>query len=205
METRRPAKWPVLVVRALVWIAVAVLAYPVVTAPAPEQPQPVKGSAPAAISFSMERSAAKGDNALNEARADTAPKQQVVNGWYSNELLNILSEQQDAILEMQQALIEQEPAPLPVRDDRPTTLLGFLVLGIAADLALTSLAALIVPVVHRVTRKPKQPKPVSGPQPQPVTGPQMQPTPPPASFGPSAGRVPPAGTFPAGPPRPEGQ
>lgn len=205
MESRRPAKWPVFIVRALVWIAVAVLAYPVVTAPAPEQPQPVKGSAPAAISFSTERSAAKGANAIDEARADSAPKQQVVSGWYSNELLNILSEQQDAILEMQQALIEQEPAPLPVRDDRPTTLLGFLVLGIAADLVLTSFTALIVLVVHRFVREPKQPKPVSGPQSQPASGTQTQPTPPPDPLGPSVGRVPPAGAFPAGPPQPESQ
>lgn len=181
MEPRRPAKWPVLVVRALVWIAVAVLAYPVATAPAPEQPQPVRGSVTHTTNFDLKRSAAEGDNTLNDARADTAPKQQVVNGWHANALLTIISEQQDAMLEMQRALVEQEPAPLPVRDDRPTTLLGFLVLGIAADLVLTSLAALIMLGVHRGTMR-------KGKQPQPVMGPQPQPTPPPMPFGPSGGQ-----------------
>jgi hypothetical protein len=63
----------------------------------------------------------------NDAIADSAPQQQVTNGWLTKDLLTIIAEQQNAV-----ALAEDRGG-----DDRVPALVGLLVLGVALALATT--------------------------------------------------------------------
>jgi hypothetical protein len=73
------------------------------------------------------------DHDANEARADSAPKQQVVNGWVARDLLTIIAWQQTDLLEALGSLGDQNSSvvsAVAVRDDRVPALLGLVVLAL---------------------------------------------------------------------------
>jgi hypothetical protein len=103
--------------------------------------------------------AALADADANEALADSAPKQQVVNGWVARDLLEIQSQQLDAIAAQLEVLSEPPP-----RDDRVPLLLltGVVALGFA--LVTTRSAGTAIPArsAPGSTPPPPDPQPSSG-------------------------------------------
>lgn len=100
----------------------------------PAEPKIVDVKSPAAtVSLDSLISAAMSDNASNDANADSAPKQQVVNGWVARDLLHIIGLQNDASAKsldaVTAAIIDSRPVPVPL-DQRPTRLLMILVLAL---------------------------------------------------------------------------
>lgn len=97
------------------------------------------------------------DSELNEAIADSAPQQQVVNGWVARDLLEIIATQQN------DALARDEIAPVvtPVvpPDERTPALVGLLVAGLALALATTPRAA------EKADRFASAPSGTPGPEP----------------------------------------
>lgn len=83
---------------------------------------------------------------LNDLRADTAPKQQVVNGWVVRDLLSIIAlegaQNVDAlaVLAEQNELLYAAATTQEQRDDRPAALLVIAVLAIALWGATTAVA-----------------------------------------------------------------
>lgn len=71
------------------------------------------------------------DYTSNDANADSAPKQQVVNGWVARDMLRIAALQNEASAEtldgIVNAVIDSRPTPDPA-DQRPVRLLMILVL-----------------------------------------------------------------------------
>lgn len=80
-------------------------------------------------SRSSEISGALSDAELNELSADSAPQQQVVNGWVARDLLAIIAEQQNEALTRDE--VPPPVAPAQVIDHRVPALVGLLVLGMA--------------------------------------------------------------------------
>ena len=100
----------------------------------PAEPKIVDVKSPAAtVSMDSLISAAMSDNAANDANADSAPKQQVVNGWVARDLLHIIGLQNEASAKsldaVTAAIIDSRPVPAPL-DQRPTRLLMILVLAL---------------------------------------------------------------------------
>ena len=108
------------------------------------------------------------DAETNEIFADSAPQQQVVNGWTARDLLAIIVQQQNEALTR-----EEIPAPVPPvvpNDERVPALAGLLVVGLGLGLITTP-----KPGVAATTEQgdPLTPTVVSS-QP-PVTGPAWGP------------------------------
>lgn len=103
------------------------------------EPEQTSGNTP---NYSSEISSVMADYEANNAMADSAPQQEVVNGWVAKDLLEVIAEAQNAAL-------SPESAP---RDDRIPAELLLVVLGIA-------LLAVTTPRVE------------AGPEPQRVSGP----------------------------------
>jgi hypothetical protein len=75
------------------------------------------------------------DAETNEVFADSAPQQQVVNGWAARDLLAIIAQQQNEALTR-----EEVPAPVPPlvpNDERIPALAGLLVVGLGLGLITT--------------------------------------------------------------------
>lgn len=73
------------------------------------------------------------DGDLNEARAESAPQQQVVNGWIARDLLSIIALAQADLLETMGGLTDQNEtvvSAISARDDRIPALLGLAVLAL---------------------------------------------------------------------------
>ena len=110
---------PLLVFRRVSAVCLVLLALLVWFGLAPDQ------ATPADRSSAIE--AALSENELNEAMADSAPQQQVTNGWVARDLLTVIAEQQNEV--------GTRPAP---QDLRVPAMLGVLVLGLALALGTTS-------------------------------------------------------------------
>lgn len=106
----------------------------------PEQTSGDTADYSSAISLAIE------EYETNNAMADSAPQQEVVNGWVAKDLLEVIAEAQNASL-------SPESAP---RDDRIPAELLLVVLGVAL-LALTTPRAEAVPEPQRVSR-PSSPR-----------------------------------------------
>lgn len=113
---------------------VAAAAALVVGLPKPAEPRVVDVKSPAATeSLDVLISAAMSDFASNDANADSAPKQQVVNGWVARDLLHIITLQNEASaksIDLAMAtIVDSRPVPAPI-DQRPARLLMILVLAL---------------------------------------------------------------------------
>lgn len=147
--------------RLIVWAVVLVAILVLIRQPLPGLPEaPRADSSGVTSSFASDFSRASTSNDLREYSADSAPKQQVVNGWYTNDLLGIIGRQNDALLRNQSRLIEATEAATSqgyefflyqARDRRPESLLVVLGMGAAAHLAGSSLILLLA-------RRPRQVK-----------------------------------------------
>lgn len=76
---------------------------------------------------------ALGDAETNETLADSAPQQQVVNGWVARDLLAIIASENVDLLEALGAVGDQTrgvASAVAVRDDRVPAMLGLAVLAI---------------------------------------------------------------------------
>lgn len=91
----RTAGYLVLAVAA---VAVFIVLKPVVTTSVP--------TLPSATTYESLISTALSDNTANDARADSAPKQQVVNGWVARDLLTIIAKEDADILKAQGAVVD---------------------------------------------------------------------------------------------------
>ena len=83
------------------------------------------------------------DAELNEGIADSAPQQQVVNGWVARDLLEIIASQQNESLAREE--IAPPVTPVVPPDERIPALVGLLVVGVALGLATTPRPAAPVP------------------------------------------------------------
>ncbi len=93
------------------------------------------------------------DADANESRADSAPQQQVVNGWVARDLLTIIALQNTDLLEGIGLLGEQAAAvSVPTRDDRVPALVGLAVLAICWH-------GISTPDEHTAGRLPSVPDP----------------------------------------------
>lgn len=73
------------------------------------------------------------DGEINEERAESAPQQQVVNGWIARDLLSIIALAQADLLETMGGLTDQNQtmvSALAARDDRIPALLALAVLAV---------------------------------------------------------------------------
>jgi hypothetical protein len=99
----------------------------------------------------------------NEAMADSAPKQQVVNGWVARDLLEIQSQQLDAIATQLEALSEP-----PATDDRVPLLLLIGIVAVCFALVMT----------RDIDTRVRAAAAPAGPPPEPQTPPGTPPAPP---------------------------
>ncbi|MCX7620678.1 MAG: hypothetical protein N2037_07540 [Acidimicrobiales bacterium] len=81
------------IIRTVGLAAIAIAAFVVAVALRPPQPD-----APMSSASAVTKALAEAD--LNELTADSAPKQQVVNGWVARDLLAINARQNDSLLEL---------------------------------------------------------------------------------------------------------
>ncbi|WP_334145136.1 hypothetical protein, partial [Rhabdothermincola sp.] len=109
-----------LIIRTVGLGAIAIAAFLVAVALRPPEPD-----APVSNASAIKKALDEAD--LNELTADSAPKQQVVNGWVARDLLVINARQNDTLLE----LAAREP------DQRPAWLLALAVLAVCWWGALT--------------------------------------------------------------------
>ena len=100
---------------------------------APTEPDPVTGFDPTSRTYVNLIETALSDYDANNARADSAPQQQVVNGWLTKDLLTIISFQNTDLLDAVGGLGDQNAtaSSLAVRDDRVPALLVLVVAAIA--------------------------------------------------------------------------
>jgi hypothetical protein len=115
-------------------IVVAAGAALVVGLAKPAEPKVVEVKSPAATeSLDSLITAAMSDFASNDSNADSAPKQQVVNGWVARDLLHIIALQNEASAKsldsVMATIVDSRPLPAPV-DPRPARLLMILVLSL---------------------------------------------------------------------------
>lgn len=139
--------------RMIVWLAVAAATLVVITRPfAPFPDAPHAGALGAMPNFQSSITSAGTRNALNEARADSAPQQQVTNGWYANDLLEVVAEENISVVEALRELeVTQREATQSAwemdawraEDRRIESLLVIFGLGAAAHLAGSSLIVLL--------------------------------------------------------------
>src|SRR3712207_2369203 len=122
-----------LIVRRLGAATLAIAAVAVWFLMAPEEAHPPVVQAQQGVTDrSAEIARALSTADLNEITANSAPQQQVVNGWAAKDLLAILAEQQNEALTR-----DEVPPPVPPvtpNDERIPALAGLLVLGLALGL-----------------------------------------------------------------------
>lgn len=170
--------------RLVVWLAVAIAIVVIITRPFPDFPAPAAAPAVQATSNHAARlrdAAARNDS--NAANAAHAPQQQVANGWYTNDQLNIIAFENLEALERLTALqvsmaeelrTEQERWEWQMKERRVESLIVVLGLGAAAHLAGSAAFA----VVGSLRRRPRPEAPQPSPQPYPsVQQPTGQPRP----------------------------
>ncbi|MHA6513228.1 hypothetical protein [Tessaracoccus sp. G1721] len=147
--------------RAIVWAAVLVALIVLVRQPFPALPEAPDQTRTAALpDFVGDFNGAASLKQLREYTADSAPKQQVVNGWYTNDMLEIIGRQNDSLLLGQAQLLESQAAATAsayelgrwqITDRRVESLLVILGFGVAAHVAGSSLILLLA---RRTRRTP---------------------------------------------------
>jgi hypothetical protein len=129
-----------LLIRQIGLVVLAVVAIAVFFAMAPPEPEPVPQLpifAPDAGDYTDLISSAVEINELNAERSETAPQQQVVNGWFANDLLQIIATENAQLISQMDTLAQQnavayEAATAPdQQDDRPIVLLIIVIMAIA--------------------------------------------------------------------------
>jgi len=85
-------------VLAIAAVAVFIVLKPVVTTSVP--------SLPSATTYESLISTALSDNSVNDANAESAPQQQVVNGWVARDLLMIIAKENADIFKAQGAVVD---------------------------------------------------------------------------------------------------
>lgn len=112
-------------------IAVAAIAVWFVIAPS--EPDPVSAFDPNSKTYTNLIDATLDDYEANNDRADSAPQQQVVNGWVAKDLLMIMAYQNTDLLDAVGGLGDQNAtaSTLAVRDDRTPALLVLVVVAVA--------------------------------------------------------------------------
>lgn len=113
-------------------IALAAVAIWVLLAP-PEVDTSVRTIGLSTADYAALVDQALSDGELNEARADSAPQQQVVNGWIARDLLSIIALAQADLLETMGGLTDQNEtvvSAIATRDERIPALLALAVLAI---------------------------------------------------------------------------
>lgn len=199
------------VYRLIVWLAVAAAVVLVITRPFP--PFPEAEAAPAinsGINYYEALSEARSMADSNEKLAKGAPQQQVVNGWLTNDQLEIIGHQNSELLERLRVAqtthdaavaLEQEQWRWEMKDRRTESLLVIFGLGAAAHLAGSAIISLVAAL--RARRKPT-PAPQGWPQNRPQlphqapsqqpgawnTGARLTPSPAPQPSAPEPGRRP---------------
>lgn len=112
-------------------IAVAAAAAWVVLAPTTAEDAP---TLPSATQYETLISQALDDNSANDARTESAPQQQVVNGWVARDLLTIIAKQNADLLRASGAIVESNGVlrtnPF---DERVPALLGLGILALVWD------------------------------------------------------------------------
>lgn len=113
-------------------IAVAAIAVWVMLAPPPVDPSAgTIGLSTANYARLVEQ--ALSDSDLNQSRTESAPQQQVVNGWVARDLLSIIALAQADMLETMGGMTDQNEtvvSAIATRDDRIPALLALAVLAI---------------------------------------------------------------------------
>ena len=112
---------------------------------------------PSAARYERLISQALNDNEANDARTDSAPQQQVVNGWVARDLLTIIANTNADLLEAAGALAESTGAPSSSSDQRVPALLLLMIIVVAWD-GLTRYA-LVSPTARLPTDAPSTPVP----------------------------------------------
>jgi hypothetical protein len=115
--------------RPLGFIALAILAVIVWFAMAPSVAS-APPDVPSAAQYERLISQALSDNEANEARTDSAPQQQVVNGWVARDLLSIIAK---ANADMLEATGAADTNVAPHADGRVPTLLVIAIVVLAWD------------------------------------------------------------------------
>ena len=87
---------------------------------------------PSAAQYERLISRALSDNEANDARTDSAPQQQVVNGWVARDLLSIIAKANADILEAA-AIADSNRSASSASDQRVPTLLVLLIVAVAWD------------------------------------------------------------------------
>ena len=134
-------------VLAIAAVAVFIALKPVITTSVP--------TLPSATTYESLISTALSDNSANDANADSAPKQQVVNGWVARDLLTIIAKEDADILKAQGAVVDATGAlqTTPFDERVPAILL----IGVLA-LCWTGLSARqVAPVVVAAVSAPAAP------------------------------------------------
>jgi len=100
---------------------------------APSDPEPVSVFDPTSKTYTSLIDATISDYDANNARTDSAPQQQVVNGWVAKDLLTIMAYQNTDLLDAVGGLGDQNAtaSTLAVRDDRTPALLLLVVVAVA--------------------------------------------------------------------------
>lgn len=123
MQLARQIGLAVIVVAAIaVWFVIA-----------PSEPDPVSAFDPNSKTYTNLIDATLDDYEANNDRADSAPQQQVVNGWVAKDLLMIMAYQNTDLLDAVGGLGDQNAtaSTLAVRDDRTPALLVLVVVAVA--------------------------------------------------------------------------
>lgn len=95
--------------------------------------------------------AAEDDHAVNSIRTDSAPQQQVANGWYTNDMLNVAASQNAEALRALDAVIENQARQVELESDTGNRIAGVLLFEVLA-LAWHSATLTMVPERRRCTR-----------------------------------------------------
>jgi hypothetical protein len=100
---------------------------------APSDPDPVTSFDPTSKTYTNLIDLTLDDYDANNDRADSAPQQQVVNGWVAKDLLTIMAYQNTDLLDAVGGLGDQNAtaSSLAVRDDRTPALLVLVVAAVA--------------------------------------------------------------------------
>ena len=139
--------------RLAVWTAVIVATIVLLQQPRTALPEaPATNRVAVLENLSSDFTEAETRKDMNERSADSAPKQQVVNGWYTNDLLEIVGDQVDSLLRIEAQLLESQEAAASnayelsvarAQDHRTESLIAVLGLGAAAHVAGSSLILLL--------------------------------------------------------------
>ena len=157
-----PAPAALHVYRLVVWTAVMIAIIVLMRQPFPVLPEPpAEGRSTVQSGFADDFSGAAALKDLRDYSADSAPKQQVVNGWYTNDMLEIVGKQNDSLLQGQARLLEAQTTATShthdwsmwhLKDRRSESLLIIFGLGAAAHLAGSSLILLLAGRRRRTPR-----------------------------------------------------